>query len=65
MKQNVGSSNCELYWNEHINKTSAFLISPETSRDLLHREPPQVKMTARMNSLPHSFTPYIGSPSVA
>lgn len=27
------------------------------SVDLLHREPPQVKMTALMNSLPHSFTP--------
>lgn len=30
---------------------------PESSTLLLQREPPQVKMTARINSLPHSFTP--------
>lgn len=31
-------------------------VSPESPSLLLQREPPQVKMTARMNSLPHSFT---------
>lgn len=31
--------------------------SPVLMSDLLHREPPQVKMTALMNSRPHSFTP--------
>lgn len=39
-----------------------FAASPVASEarmsDRLHREPPQVKMTARMNSLPQSFTPY-------
>lgn len=31
--------------------------SPALMSDLLQREPPQVKMTALMNSRPHSFTP--------
>lgn len=31
--------------------------SPALKSDLLQREPPQVKMTALMNSRPHSFTP--------
>lgn len=32
-------------------------LSPALMIDRLHREPPHVKMTARMNSRPHSFTP--------
>lgn len=31
--------------------------SPALMSDLLQREPPHVKMTALMNSRPHSFTP--------
>lgn len=31
--------------------------SPALMSDLLQREPPQVKMTALMNSRPQSFTP--------
>lgn len=36
-------------------------VSPALLSDRLHRDPPQVKMTARMNSRPQSFTPYAGS----
>lgn len=36
-------------------------ISPALLSDRLHRDPPQVKMTARINSRPQSFTPYDGS----
>lgn len=39
-------------------------ILPALVMDRLQREPPQVKMTARINSRPHSFTPYDG-PSYA
>lgn len=31
--------------------------SPALMSDLFQREPPQVKMTALMNSRPHNFTP--------
>lgn len=40
-----------------VDQTRCEIVLPESSTILLQREPPQVKMTARINSLPHSFTP--------
>lgn len=40
---------------QHLSSLPAF------TTERFHREPPQVKMTARINSRPHSFTPYVGS----
>lgn len=54
LKPSEDSSWWEL--NGSSSETSAVLLS-----DRFHREPPQVKMTARMNSRPQSFTPYDGS----
>lgn len=34
---------------------------PELPSERFHLEPPHVKITARMNSRPQSFTPYVGS----
>lgn len=41
-----------------VDQTRCEIVLPESSTIRLQREPPQVKMTARINSLPHSFTPY-------
>lgn len=46
---------------ERLNNTHHFGSLPAFITERFHREPPQVKMTARINSRPHSLTPYVGS----
>lgn len=59
LKKSKGTSLNVTNGAHHKNKTSivSHTLLPESPTLLLQREPPQVKMTARMNSLPHSFTP--------
>lgn len=46
---------------ERLTDTHHFGNLPAFTTERFHREPPQVKMTARINSRPHSLTPYVGS----
>lgn len=48
-------------WKNAIYSEVSHLVSPVLLRDRFHREPPHVKITARMNSRPQSLTPYAGS----